>query len=66
MFNSNLCDRIIDIGLPAEDRKQYLLVMTPPKTVLYIGQPLVRILNLMLFFRGIERIYTIVAAKDSS
>ena len=34
-------DRIIDIGLPAKDRKQYLLVMTPRKTVLYIGQPLV-------------------------
>ena len=31
VFNSNLCDRIIDIGLPAKDRKQYLLVMTPEK-----------------------------------
>ena len=30
------------------------------KTVLYIGQLLVRILNLMLFFRGIK--HTIVAA----
>ena len=38
--------------------------MTPRKTVLYIGQLLVRILNLMLFFRGIE--HTMVAAKDSS
>ena len=38
VFNSNLCDRIIDIGLPAKDRKQYLLVMTPQKTVLYTGQ----------------------------
>ena len=38
MFNSNLCDRIIDIGLPAKDPRQYLLVMTPQKTVLYIGQ----------------------------
>ena len=64
MFNWNLCDRIIDIGLPAEDRKQYLLVMTPRKTVLHIGQLLVRILNLMLFFRGME--HTIVVAKDSS
>ena len=34
VFNLNLCDRIIDIGLPAKDHKQYLLVMTPPKTVL--------------------------------
>ena len=31
MFDSNLCHRIIDIGLPAKDRKQYLLVMTPEK-----------------------------------
>ena len=62
MFNSNLCDRLIDIGLLAKHRKQYLLVMTPRKTVLYIGQ--LRSLNLMLFFRG--RDHTIVAAKDSS
>ena len=64
MFNSNSCDRTIDRGIPAEDGKQYLLVMTPRKAVLYIGQLLVRILNFMLFFRGIE--HTIVAAKDSS
>ena len=38
------CDRVIDIGLSAKDRKQYLLVMTPRKTVLHIGQ--LRILNL--------------------
>ena len=25
VFNSNLCDRIIDIGLPAKEGKQYLL-----------------------------------------
>ena len=54
MFNLNLCDRIIDIGLPVEVRKQYLLVMTPRKTVLHIGQLLVRILNSVLFFRGIQ------------
>ena len=30
MFDSNLCNRITDIGLPAQDRRQYLLVMTPP------------------------------------
>ena len=64
VFNSNSCDRIIDKGLPAEDRKQHLLVMTPRKAVLYIGQLPVRILNLILFFRGIE--HTIIAAKDSS
>ena len=29
VFNPNSCDTIIDIGLPAEDRKQYLLVITP-------------------------------------
>ena len=34
VFNSNLCHRIIDIGLPANDRKQYLLVMTPGENVL--------------------------------
>ena len=34
VFNSNLCYRIIDIGLAAKDRKQYLLVMTPAETVL--------------------------------
>ena len=34
VFNSNLCYSIIDIGLPAKDRKQYLLVMTPGETVL--------------------------------
>ena len=33
-----ICDTIIDIGLSAKDRKQYLLVMTPGETVLYIGQ----------------------------
>ena len=38
MFDSNLCDRVIDIGLPAKDRKQYLLVMTPEKLFFYIGQ----------------------------
>ena len=31
VFDSNLCDRIIDTGLPAKDRKQYLLVVTPEK-----------------------------------
>ena len=31
VFDSNLCDRIIDIGLPAKDCKQYLLVMSPEK-----------------------------------
>ena len=36
--------------------------MTPPKTVLHLGQ--LRILNLILFFRARE--HTIVAAKDSS
>ena len=38
MFNLNLCDSIIDIAFPAKDCKQYLLVMTPQKTVLYIGK----------------------------
>ena len=38
MFHSNLCDRIIDIGLPVKDSKQYLLVMTPGKAVFYISQ----------------------------
>ena len=47
--------------LPAKDGKQYLLVMTLRKTVLYIGQ--LRILKLMLFFRG--RDHTNPAAKDS-
>ena len=36
MFDLNLCDTIIDIGLPAKDCKQYLLVMTPGKTVLQL------------------------------
>ena len=38
MFDSNLCDKIIDIGLTAKDSKQYLLVITPGKPVLYINQ----------------------------
>ena len=38
MFDSNLCNMIIDIGLPAQDCKQYLLVMTPEiKTILLNG-----------------------------
>ena len=53
---------VIGFLIVAKDRKQYLLVTTPQKTVLYIGQ--LGILNLMLFFRG--RDHTIIAAKDSS
>ena len=33
--DATLYDRIIDIGLPAQDPKQNLFVMTPPETVLY-------------------------------